>query len=535
LRQDLHNGLEAYARRAWQEAYEAFTRADAATPLEPDALERLAISAYLIGHEDEFLRLLERLHRAHVEAGRPERAARDAFWLSLIFLFRGDVGQANAWIARGDRLVQDRDCVERGYLLMFTATLQLRGGDAAAAVATAGEAVAFGERCGDADLTAGARHLQGRALIQQGHVLPGLKLLDETMIAVVGDELSPIMTGLMYCSVIAVCRDMYELGRAREWTFALSRWCERQPEMVFTGTCLVHRSEIMQFQGAWQEALSEAGRACERADRKPPGAAFYQQAEIHRLRGDHAKADEAYRDASARGCDPQPGLALLRLAQGQAEAASAAIRRLLIATTDRRRRARLLPAYLEIMLASGDLEDARRACEELQSLADNFDTDALRAVASQAQGALALADGDARAAVASLGSAFALWEQLEAPYEAARARVLLGQACRALGDFEAGALEFDAARRIFEQLGARPDLARLESLQATTPPSAGALTARELEVLRLIAAGHTNRRIADELHLSERTIDRHVSNILTKLDVPSRAAATAYAYSHQLL
>jgi ATP/maltotriose-dependent transcriptional regulator MalT len=306
--------------------------------------------------------------------------------------------------------------------------------------------------------------------------------------------------------------------------------------VAFTGACLVHRAEIMQFHGAWPEALVEAGRAYERSKQAPPkspGAALYLQAEIYRLRGDYTKADEAYRDASRLGYEPQPGLALLRLAQGRTDAASAAIRRLLIATTDGQR-AKLLPAYLEIMLAAGEVEDASSACQELQALAEAFDTDVLRAAAAQGHGALALGHGDARAAIGPLRRAFELWERLEAPYEAARVRVLLGQACQALGDDEAAGLEFDAARSAFARLGAQPDLARLHTARAPTSPP-GPLTTRELEVLRLIAGGHTNKGIAGKLRLSERTVDRHVSNILNKLDVPSRAAATAYAYAHQLI
>ena len=385
---------------------------------------------------------------------------------------------------------------------------------------------------------AAARHAQGRALIQQGDVVAGLKCLDETMLAVVAGELSPIMTGLMYCSVIDTCRQVYALGRAREWTSAFSSVCEQQPEMVaFTSICLVHRAEIMQLQGAWPDALTEACRACERAqraDRKPPGAALYQQAEIHRLCGEFAKAEDAYRTASELGCEPQPGLALLRLAQGRTDAACAAMRRLTSATSDRLRRARLLPAHLEIMLAIGDVEDARCARDELRELAHAFDTDVLRAVVAQADGAIALAEGHAHAALDPLRCAFELWERLEAPYEAARVRVLIGHACRALGDDEAAGLEHQAARSVFERLGAQPDLARLDAPK--TPAQAGStpLTARELQVLRLISTGRTNKEIADELCLSERTIDRHVTNILTKLDVRSRTAATAYAYDHKL-
>jgi DNA-binding CsgD family transcriptional regulator len=535
----LEHGRECYRRRAWGDAYDAFTCADRATALEADDLEQLATAAYLTGRDLEFQRTLERLHRVHVEAEARARAARCAFWLGLTLLFRGDVGQSNAWTARGERLIQDEDCVERGYLMLPLAALQLYEGQVHAGHATANRAVAIGEQFDDADLTAAARHLQGRALIQRGDVLNGLKRLDDTMLAVVAGELSPIMTGLMYCSVIDSCREVYALGRAREWTTAFSSVCEQQPEMVaFTGTCLVHRAAILTFQGSWPDALAEADRACERArraDRKPPGAALYQQAEIHRLSGEFAKAEDAYRSASELGWEPQPGLALLRLAQGRTSTACAAIRRLTSATMDRLQRAKLLPAHLEIMLATGHVEDARKARDELRVLAETFDTDVLRAVVAQADGAIALAEGDAQTALTPLRLAFGLWQRLAAPYEAARVRVLIGRACRALGDEEAARLEHHAARSAFERLGARPDLARLNTpIPAVEHALGRPLSTRELEVLRLIANGRTNREIADTLCLSERTIDRHVSNILSKLDVPSRAAATAYAYLQKL-
>jgi DNA-binding CsgD family transcriptional regulator len=537
---DLQHGRECYERRAWSDAYQALSRADRGLPLDAADLERLATAAYLVGRDPEFQQLHARLHRLHATGDARAQAARCAFWLALTSLFRGEAGQANAWVARGRRLIEGLDCVEHGYLSLPGIEQQLRAGRFAEGHVLAAEVVDLGERFADPDLVSIALHLQGRALIQQGHVLTGLGRLDEAMLAVVAGEVSPIITGLLYCSVLEACRQVYALDRAQEWTAAFSRACEQQPEMVaFTDTCLVHRAEIMQFRGAWPDAMAEASRVCsrcEQSDRKPPGVALYQKAEIHRLCGEFARADEAYRAASERGCEPQPGLALLRLAQGRTDSAIATLSRLMTATTDRLRRAALLPAQIEIMLATGDLQGASAARDELQTLADAFDTDALHATAAQAQGAVALANGDASGALAPLRRAFDIWNRFEAPYDAARVRVLIGRACGALGDEEGKQLELAAARSAFERLGARPDLACLNALGPS--PSAhpeSPLTAREIDVLRLISSGSTNKAIAARLRLSGRTVDRHVANILRKLDVPSRAAAIAYAYNHELL
>jgi tetratricopeptide (TPR) repeat protein len=283
----------------------------------------------------------------------------------------------------------------------------LAKGNCKAAYTTASSAASMGERFGDTDLIACARHLQGRALIQQGKVQAGLALLDEAMVAVTAGELSPIVTGLIYCSVIETCQQVYAWSRAREWTSALAQWCERQPEMIaFTETCLVHRAEIMQLHGAWPEAIEEARRAWKRSsqapDPTPSTAAFYQLAELHRLRGDFAAAEEAYRNASRGGREPQPGLALLRMAQGRASVAAASIRGVVSATTGGPRRATLLPAYVEIMLAVGDTREARSACLELEEIAQTFDTDVLGAMAAQARGAVELAEGNAQVALGSL-------------------------------------------------------------------------------------------------------------------------------------
>jgi DNA-binding CsgD family transcriptional regulator len=373
-----------------------------------------------------------------------------------------------------------------------------------------------------------------------GEIVAGLALLDETMLPVVGGELTPMTTGLMYCSVLEVCSNVCAFGRAREWTSAFSRRCDRQSEsLVFSSTCLVHRAEVRRSHGEWSGALADASRACERAaraSRKPPAAALYQRGEIHRLRGEHAEAEEAYLAANQLGLDPQPGLALLRLAQGRIEAAGAALRRSLYTTTSQARRARLLPGCIEVMLASGEIDEARETWCELQAIAEALDADALRAAAAMAEGAIALAEEKPEAAVAPLRRALDLWTRLDVPYDAARVRVLVGLACHALHDEDTTRLELATARAVFKGLSARDDVARIDQVtRAMTPSEEARLSPREHQVLRLIAAGHTNRTMAVQLVLSERTVDRHVSNILLKLDVPSRAAAIAFAYEHQLL
>jgi DNA-binding CsgD family transcriptional regulator/tetratricopeptide (TPR) repeat protein len=538
----LERGRKHYERRAWADAYHALSLADQATPLGAEDLELFAMAAYFVDRDDEYLATLERAHYAHLNAGQCARAVRCAFWLGFRLLMRGETGRATGWLSRGERLLKHeaRECAERGYLLLPVVEQRLESGDFEAAYAAAADAAAIGERCGDADLVACARHQQGRIRLQQGQVETGLALLDETMIAVTAGQLSPLVTGLMYCSVIAACQQVYAIDRSREWTAALARWCAGQPDMVaFAGVCQVHRAEIMHLQGAWPEAIEEARRACVRSqgvNRRAAAAAFYQQAEIHRLKGEFAAAEEAYRGASDLGLEPQPGLALLRLVQGRTDAATAAIRRAADVTTDRLKRMNLLPAYIEIMLAADRVQDARDACRELEEIARSFHTGVPGAIAASACGAVDLAQGDAQAAVRSLRRAVEVWQRIEAPYAAARVRVLIGLACRALGDEEGADLEMDAARCVFERLGATPDLARIDALTKGAPSGhPHRLTPRELQVLRRVATGETNKVIAGKLSLSEKTIDRHVSNIFTKLGVPSRAAATAFAYQHKLV
>jgi DNA-binding CsgD family transcriptional regulator len=504
-------------------------------------LERQALSAYLLGCDDDYLNALDRAHNAHRSAGDNLPAVRCAFWLGFRLLMRGESGRANGWFSRAQRLLErePHECAEHGYLLLPLVEQQLGTAEFEAAYITAERAALIGERCIDADLIACARHQQGRIRLEQGRLRHGLALLDEVMVAVTGGELSTLVTGLMYCSVIQACQRVYAFARAGEWTAAMAHWCDAQPGMVaFTGTCRVHRAEIMQLRGDWPDALEEAQRARERSqgfdDRRATAAALYQEAEVHRLRGELAAAEQAYRRASECGADPHPGLALLCAGQGRVDAAASAIEVALRATTERIKRIRLLPAAVEIALQAGKVDEARRDCDELEQIAGSLQSDELDAIAAYARASLELISGDPQSALVSARRAVQVWQRNEAPYMIARARVLAGLAYRALSDEEGARLELDAARLGFERLGAATDLARLAAHRsADSRPHR--LTARELQVLRLVASGKTNKAIAAELFLSEKTIDRHVSNIFAKLEVASRAAATARAYECRLI
>jgi ATP/maltotriose-dependent transcriptional regulator MalT len=536
----LDQGREAYARSAWAQAYDSLARADELEPLAADDLELLAISAYMLGREDEWSHVLERAYQRRSEAGERRLAARCAFWIGTQLALRGEMGPATGWLGRAQRLLEgEGDCVEQGYLLIPVVFQHEAEGDLEGAAATAAAAAETGERFGDRDLFALAVHAQGDILVRGGKVREGLGLLDEAMVAVTEGALSPIVTGIVYCGVILACEHVYELRRAKEWTAALTRWCEQQPDLVaFNGRCLVHRAQILQLQGAWPDALAETERADERFEQAMNQAAAarssYLRGEVHRFRGEFAEAEEAYRKTSRLGSEPQPGLALLRLAQGSRDAAVAAIRRVLGETTDPMRRAGLLPAYAEIVLAAGELDEARGACRELEQICAQCESDMLQAMLAGARGAVELAAGETAGALVSLRQASQAWQVLEAPYEAARARVLVGVACRELGDEEAFALELEAARSAFEELGAAPDVAAVDELQGKAPAAHG-LTARELEVLRLVATGKSNREIASALVISEHTVARHVQNIFGKLGVGSRTAAGAFAFEHDLL
>jgi ATP/maltotriose-dependent transcriptional regulator MalT len=538
---EIELGRTAFAQRAWSEAYERLSHAEAGA-LSADDLLRLATSAYMLGRMDDFLELTERAHHAYLDDAALLPATRCAVYLGINLAIRGDLAHASGWFARAQRLLERHgdDCAERGYLLLPAAMQQLEMGQYDEAESSAIAAVECGERFHDPDLLALALHIQGQTLIKQARIEEGLRRLDEAMLGVTADEVSPFISGVVYCGVIAGCEETYDTRRAREWTEALTRWCEQQPDLVsFTGRCLAHRAGIMQLRGAWAEALEEARRARERCEEAmndaAAGQALYYQGELHRLQGDFAAAEAAYRDANRYGHEPQPGLSLLRLGQGDDDAAASTIRRALGETAEPLQRTRLLPSHTEIALAVGDVAEARRAADELSAIAGDYDILMLRAIAAHTQGMVALAEEEPQSALVSLRAARATWQELDAPYETARTRVLIGLACRMLGDEDTAALELDNATTAFEQLGALPDLARVDTLARRTELQPHGLTKRELEVLRLVAAGKTNRDIASELVVSEHTVARHVQNIFTKLDVSSRSAATAFAFEHRLV
>jgi ATP/maltotriose-dependent transcriptional regulator MalT len=449
------------------------------------------------------------------------------------------------WHARAQRVLDDArvDCAERGLLLVPDALARLAGGDSHGAEELFNRVDDFGRRFDDADVRALGLLGRGQTLIHRGEPAGAMVCLDEAMVSVTAGEVTPIVAGLVYCGVIETCYESFDVRRAREWTAALTRWCDTQPDLVpYRGQCLVHRSQILQLAGEWPAAMDEAKRACDHLSRPPihpaVGMAHYQQAELHRLRGEFAAAEDAYLKASRFGKEPQPGLARLRLAQGRIDAARDAVRRTLEATSDQSVRARLLAALVDIEWAAGDESAAAAPAVELAEIAARFDNPVAQAMAGQAAGAVLLARGDARGALRALREAWMSWRNVGARHEEALVRVLIAQACRRVGDLDGASTELDAARRTFRELGAEPDLRALERATknaASTPRDAGGLTDREVEVLTLIAAGRSNRAIADELFISTKTVARHVSNIFAKLGVSSRAAATARAFEQHLM
>lgn len=535
----------AFAERSWDRARAAFANANRAGELRASDLEAWGLSALLTGHERESDTARERAHHAYLDDGDLDGAARAAFWLGLSLLMRGEPGRAQGWFAR-TRSILEPDAFEEsvwcGYESLNLGMRGLMTRDAEQSETLLAHAVASARRHHDLDLELLARNGHAQALLALGRMVEGMAELDEVMVLATTGAANPQAVGQVYCAAIQVCRGCLDLTRSAEWTDALARWCESQPALVhYRGQCVVHRSEVLQLRGQWDAATDEISGILEWLERNPArgdaalGMAHYQRGELHRMRGESREAERAYRDALAVGHDPQPGLALLRAAQGRADGAKLALQRALAESPTDFMRARLLPAMVEVALDDGDLEAARSAALELEAAADRLDSTYLKAVRAQCRGAIALADDHPESAIGPLRAALHAWGTIGAPYDLARCRILLAGACQLLGDIETAELETDAARAVLTALGARHDLAALDAAATGRGTAPHGLTPREVEVLQLLATGQSNRQIAEEFVLSERTVARHVANIFVKIGVNSRAGATAFAYDAHLV
>ena len=529
---DLSRAREAYAERAWRRAYDAFAAAESTGPLEADDYDKFAVSAHLLARMPEYFAIRERAYKSLLERGESLAAAEAALWLGTQKIVQGDVGEGGGWVARAARIVAEdgTDSIPAAFLTVGSAFEAANNGDLELAQQISADAVVAARRHGSEEYAALSLHQRGLFLLAAGRTNEGLACLDEAMLGVAGGECSAMVEGIIYCGVIAGCWSIYEVSRAQQWTAAMSQWADAQPELAnFTGECKVRRAELKQFNGRWSEALDDLDDVspADPAD-WAAGRAACVRGDLDRLLGRFDSAEEHFKLATRLGEDPQPGLARLRLARGSVQAAASMIRRSLAEVRMPGQRIELLAAATEIFLAVGETGAAEEAAEELQEIAGINRGPVVVALSQQARAAVLLERGAASEALPLLREALGTWVRNRAPYLEARARVLLGDACRDLADRESADRELDTAREIFESLGAMPDVARLTGRDDLLSP-------RALEVLRLLATGATNRAIAEKLVLSERTVDRHVSNLYAKLGVSSRAAATAYAFERQLV
>jgi DNA-binding CsgD family transcriptional regulator len=534
----LAQGRVAFQGRAWQECWSMLSEADAEESLGADDLVLLSLSAYLSGHDEDSADVLARAFHAFVETDRMPEAARTAFWLAFMLLNSGELARGNGWATRSRRVV-DQHCpggAEDGLLDTLEAHMLVESGQPEAGLALAQQAEQRGEATGDPDLRVLADITIAGALLELQRGSDALARLDEVMAAVTADEVSPPLAGLSYCMVISVCMRLFDLRRAREWTAALTSWCDAQPGLVpYRGQCQVHRAQIMMLQGAWADAFDETTTACQSLEQPAVGDAYYLLGELHRLRGEFEQSEDAFRRANSWGRRPEPGLVRLRVAQGRLDAAATTIRRLFSEEHQGLDWAEVLAVCVDVMVETDDLATARAACERLSELQSASEFPLLEAFNARATGTVLLAEGHAQQALEVLRRGWRIWQDLSLPYDAARTRVLIGRCLRDLGDEDSALMEFDAARSTFDRLGAVPDMRVVDALAGTSDAEQNGLTPREIEVIRLVASGRTNRVVANELFLSEKTVARHLSNIYLKLGISSRAAATAYAYDHGLV
>ena len=538
--EDLHRAREAYERREWVAAYRELSDLDD-TALKAEDFVALATTAYLLGRRNDCIQALQRAYQASVQAGDRPGAVRAAYELTMALWQTGELAVGHGWRARAARLLDelDDDVAERGYLCDAEMIGHILNGEFAEAFALAPRTTDYGRRFDEPDLLALGLHAEGRLSLYSGRVADGLQRMDEALAGVMAGEVSPITAGRVYCSTIEACQEVSDFGRAGAWTHALTTWCDAQPGLVaFTGQCATHRGQLLRLHGAYADAVDEFERAVERylATGGDPamGLAHYERAETHRLRGEYGEAEAAYAAAAEHGHSTQPGRALFWLARDRRDAATAAVHRLLAERQDPVHRSQVLAAAVEVLVATGDTDDAARLGEELCGLGEAFGCTALQAAGLYAVAVAGLAEGATAPALQAARRAVEAWSQLSAPYETARSQVLVGRALRLLGDEESAVAELTTARKAFADLGARP--AERETAALLGGVSApGGLSPREVEVLQLVAAGKSNAEIAGQLVLSEKTVARHLSNIFTKLDVGSRTSAAAFAYEHHLV
>ncbi len=518
---------QAAGRRDWQAAYDLYAGLPSRTA---DDTERLADSAWWLGRMDESIQLYAEAYRQHLASGDGRGAARSSLLLAISCRLLGEMAQSDGWLGRCTRLLESLpDGVEHGYAL-YLRVAALMGSDPEAALASARRMQELGTRFSDPTLLALGVYYEGRAHIKQARVREGLALLDEAMLGALSGELAPMWAGAIYCGLMDACNELRDLRRAFEWTEATRRWCEPLPlTSLYPGICRVHRAQVLQTRGEWTQAEEEALGACRDmvgVDVWALADAHYEVGEVRRLRGDLAGAEAAYTQAHEVGRDPQPGLALLRLAQGRVGAATASIAAALAPESGHPlERAPLHAAQVVIALAAGDVALAESSAQAVVATAEAFDSPGLRAEGNHCRGAVLLAQERPVEAMAALRMAFNTWQEVDAPYDAARTRLLLADAYRALGDTDASSREQSAAEACFARLG----------VVAVRDGLPRGLTAREVEVVRLIAAGDSNRAIAEKLVLSPKTVARHVSNIFTKVGATSRSGVTAFAYDNGLV
>jgi ATP/maltotriose-dependent transcriptional regulator MalT len=503
-----------------------------------ERLDVLAEAAWWLGRLDECIDARQGAYRAFDELGDHRRAGQCAVWLYEHHLMRGRPAIASAWLQRARRALEgDAVCAEHGALLLREAELAHGGGRLDVAIDLAERALALGRDLASADLEAEALQTIGRVLIDSGGIERGLAHLDEAMLLAVEGRLSPYSTGKVYCSLISACEDVGDLRRAAEWTEATAQWAQQHPFAIFPGICRIHRAVVLDRRGELVDAERELSQACAEllgSHLPNAAAAFAEVGDIRRRLGDLDRAEEAFARAEELSGTTCTGTALLRLAQGRVDAAARIIAGCMAEQSPNRlARARVLPAAAQIALAVGDLAGAHATVQELESTAEAFDTPMLHATAALARGRVQLAEHDVATACTTLRDALRRWQELEVPYEVATTRTVLAQALRDAGDEHGARESFAAARALFDLIGARLDAHGIDGPHELRLPSG--LTIREAEVLRLVAAGLSNKEIAAALHLSVKTVSRHLSNIFTKIGVSSRAGATAFAFEHQLV